>query len=101
LLAAHAPDIERTDRARKAARRRKDALMQMRTRKALGTFGLLVYLALYAAGAATIGSALIPILPAWAELVFYAVAGIIWIFPLRPLFRWMTRADSSASGSRN
>ncbi len=65
--------------------------MQMRTRKAVGCFALLAYLAIYAAFAATIGSALIPVLPFWAELVFYALAGMIWIFPLKPLFGWMNR----------
>ncbi|MBL8544096.1 MAG: DUF2842 domain-containing protein [Hyphomonadaceae bacterium] len=63
----------------------------MRTRKAVGCFALLAYLAVYAAFAATIGSALIPVLPFWAELVFYALAGMIWIVPLKPLFGWMNR----------
>ena len=46
----------------------------------------------YAALAATLGAALLPVLPAWAELVFYAVAGVIWIFPLKPMFGWMNRS---------
>lgn len=65
--------------------------MQMRTRKAVGCFALLAHLAVYAVIAATVGSALIPLLPFWAEPVFYALAGIIWIFPLKPLFGWMNR----------
>ena len=65
--------------------------MDMRTRKALGCFVLLAYMGLYAALAATIGAALVPTIPVWAQLVFYAVAGIIWIFPLKPLFAWMNR----------
>jgi len=65
--------------------------MDMRTRKAVGCAGLLAYIALYAAFAATLGAYLLPILPFWAELIFYAVAGIVWIFPLKPLFGWMNR----------
>lgn len=65
--------------------------MDMRARKSLGCFVLLAYLAVYAALAATLGAFLLPVLPAWAELIFYAVAGIIWIFPLKPLFGWMNR----------
>lgn len=65
--------------------------MDMRTRKAVGCAGLLAYLATYAVIAATLGAYLAPMLPAWAELVFYAAAGIIWIFPLKPLFGWMNR----------
>ncbi len=67
--------------------------MDMRTRKALGCFALLAYMAVYAAIAATIGAALAPLVPIWAQLVFYAVAGVIWIFPLKPLFGWMNRGS--------
>jgi hypothetical protein len=65
--------------------------MNQQSRKAIGCAGLLLYLALYAAGAATLGTALAPALPAWGELVYYAVAGVIWILPLKPLFGWMNR----------
>jgi hypothetical protein len=27
--------------------------------------------------------------PWWVQTPFYLVAGIVWIFPLRPLLRWM------------
>ncbi len=65
--------------------------MNARTRKAIGCFALLAYLAAYAVLAAGLGVALAPLLPAWAELVYYAVAGVLWIFPLKPLFAWMNR----------
>ena len=65
--------------------------MNMRTRKAIGCFGLLAYLGVYAALAATLGSVLSSLIPTWAQLVYYAIAGIIWIFPLKPLFGWMKR----------
>jgi predicted membrane channel-forming protein YqfA (hemolysin III family) len=66
--------------------------MDTRTRKAIGCFGLLAYLAIYALLAASLGAALASLLPTWAELIYYAIAGVVWIFPLRPLFRWMNRA---------
>ena len=65
--------------------------MNMRTRKALGCFVLLAYIAVYAILAASLGVALVPVLPVWAQLIFYAIAGIVWIFPLKPLFGWMKR----------
>jgi hypothetical protein len=74
---------------RRAAAR--EGFMQMRARKAAGCLALLAYLTLYAALAATVGAILLPVLPAWAEFVYYAIAGIIWIFPLKPLFAWMNR----------
>jgi membrane protein implicated in regulation of membrane protease activity len=67
--------------------------MNMRTRKAIGCFGLLTYLGVYAVLAATLGSALTSLIPTWMQLVYYAIAGIIWIFPLKPLFGWMNRPD--------
>ena len=63
----------------------------MRTRKALGCFVLLTYIAIYAMLAASLGVALAPLIPTWAQLIFYAIAGIVWIFPLEPLFAWMNR----------
>jgi len=65
--------------------------METRTRKALGCFVLLAYIAIYAMLAASLGVALVPIFPTWAQLIFYAIAGIVWIFPLKPLFGWMNR----------
>ena len=65
--------------------------MDTRTRKAIGCFGLLAYLILYALLAASLGVWLAPLAPTWVELIYYAIAGIVWIFPLRPLFGWMNR----------
>ena len=28
-------------------------------------------------------------LPAWASVILYAIAGIIWIAPLGPILQWM------------
>jgi hypothetical protein len=67
--------------------------MDVRVRKALGCFVLLAYIAVYTVLAASLGVALIPVLPTWAQLVFYAVAGIVWIFPLKPLFGWINSAQ--------
>jgi hypothetical protein len=65
--------------------------MDTRTRKAIGCFALLAYLILYALLAASLGVWLAPLLPTWAELIYYAITGIVWIFPLKPLFGWMNR----------
>jgi hypothetical protein len=65
--------------------------MDVRQRKAIGCFVLLAYLAVYTVLAASLGVALIPIIPTWAQLIYYAIAGVVWIFPLKPLFAWMNR----------
>lgn len=65
--------------------------MNQQTRKAIGCGGLLLYIALYAAGAATLGGMLTHAWPTWAQLAYYAIAGVIWILPLKPVFGWMNR----------
>lgn len=67
--------------------------MNIRTRKALGCFVLLAYIAIYTVLAASLGVAFVPLIPTWAQLVFYAVAGVVWIFPLKPLFAWINRGS--------
>jgi hypothetical protein len=66
--------------------------MNARTRKAVGCFVLIAYLALYAAGAAALGANLLGHAPNWAVLLYFLVAGVIWVAPLRPLLAWMSRA---------
>ncbi|MBN8606991.1 MAG: DUF2842 domain-containing protein [Caulobacterales bacterium] len=67
--------------------------MNVRTRKAVGCFAFLAYLAIYALLAASLGVALVPLVPTWAQLIYYAVAGIVWIFPLKPVVGWMNKAE--------
>ena len=76
-----------------AARRRVGIDMNVRTRKAVGCFAFLAYLTIYALLAASLGVALFPLIPTWAQLIYYAIAGIIWIFPLKPFFGWINRAE--------
>jgi hypothetical protein len=63
--------------------------MNVRARKALGCFLLLAYLAIYAGLAATLGGWLLPHVPQWALLIYYVIAGVAWVAPLKPLLRWM------------
>lgn len=57
-------------------------------RRIVASFVLLVFLAIWIWGASTIGSHLATG-PKWVSLVFFVVAGIGWVLPLRPLFKWM------------
>jgi len=57
-------------------------------RRAAGSVAILVYLAGYIVLAATIGGFLAN--QNWAvQIGFFAVAGVAWIFPLKPLLAWM------------
>ena len=61
--------------------------MNMRTRKALGCFGAAGLLGVYALLAASLGVALAPLMPTWAELIFYAIAGDRLDFPAEAAVR--------------
>ncbi|GAA4814127.1 hypothetical protein GCM10023232_07010 [Sphingosinicella ginsenosidimutans] len=42
---------------------------------------------------AVTGAAWVSGLPALVQALYYLLAGIAWILPLRPLIRWMSRRD--------
>jgi hypothetical protein len=63
--------------------------MGPRTRKAIGSAAILLFLLFYVGLAGRIG-ALLP--DQWlVRLLFYAVAGTAWGAPLIPLLTWMNR----------
>jgi len=43
-------------------------------------------------GAATIGTHLATA-PKWASLIFFIVAGIGWVIPIKPVFHWMNSGE--------
>lgn len=57
-------------------------------RKPVGVIGIILYIIIYALLIAVLADAL-PGLPRLAELLVYAVAGIVWIAPLKPFLLWM------------
>ncbi len=63
--------------------------MTARTRKALGSLAILVFVLLYAILVSTIGDHLPR--ARWAQLLFYVVAGTAWGLPVIPLMAWMNR----------
>jgi hypothetical protein len=64
----------------------------MRLRILLGTVILVAGLGLYALAVAAVALRLLP--DQWAvEAAFYALAGVVWIFPAARLTRWMQQAS--------
>ena len=53
-----------------------------------GIFAILGLIALWAAAIASL-SGTVGLWPIWVQSIFYVFAGIVWIFPLKPLLRWM------------
>lgn len=66
--------------------------MNVRARKAIGGFGLVVYVLVYLGVAATL-AAFLPANPL-VQLGFFAAAGVAWALPLKPLLTWMMRPDA-------
>lgn len=60
-------------------------------RKPIAILALFVILGVWIWLAAIIGSMLVGE-PRWMQFVFYVVAGIGWVIPLRPIFIWMNSA---------
>lgn len=57
-------------------------------RKPVAIVVMLVFLAAWIWAAGTLGSNITG-LPRWMQLVFFIVAGLGWVLPLRPLLKWM------------
>ena len=57
-------------------------------RKPAGIFAMLVLITVWAVLIASL-SASIGRWPVLVQAIFYLVAGIAWILPLKPLLRWM------------
>lgn len=65
--------------------------MTPRTRKLAGTVLLVLFLAVYAL-LAMVAATAVPINSnKFAELIYFIVAGIIWIIPAGILIRWMQK----------
>lgn len=57
-------------------------------RKPAGIFGILAYIAVWAIIVASL-SGVVGGWPILIQAIFYLVAGIIWIAPLKPVLKWM------------
>lgn len=65
--------------------------MTMRTRKLVGTIILVIFLAIYALLAMAMAST-VPINGnKIAELIYFIVAGTVWVIPAGVLIKWMQK----------
>jgi Protein of unknown function (DUF2842) len=71
--------------------------MRRRTRKLIGTIGILVFVIVYGPVAMALAESRIVDAPHYVRVAAYIVLGLAWIFPLMPLIRWMERPDPEAS----
>lgn len=67
-----------------------------RLRKLIGTLLTVVFLLVYIFVAAVLGDAVVT--RHWAiQTSFFLVLGLLWIFPVMAIIRWMERPDEGAA----
>jgi hypothetical protein len=62
-----------------------------RTKKFIGLLVILAWLFIYSLIVMRIGVAVLPDANGWVKLLYYAVAGTVWIFPIGLMLPWMHR----------
>jgi hypothetical protein len=68
--------------------------MTIRTRKLVGAIALLVFLTIYALAAMMAAIVLQVNASKLVELIYYPVAGLLWVLPAMWLIKWMQRPDA-------
>ena len=68
--------------------------MTIRTRKLVGAIALIVFLAVYALIAMMAAIVLQVNANKVVELIYYPVAGLLWVLPAMWLIKWMQRPDA-------
>ena len=69
--------------------------MTLRARKFVGAIVLLLFLAAYALAAMMTAIVLQVSASKLAELVYYPVAGLLWVLPAMWIVKWMLRPDAA------
>ena len=70
--------------------------MPQRLRKLIGTLILVVFVTLYALTAMTVAAAKLPGASGLVQLLYFVVAGLVWVVPALPLVVWMQKPDRPA-----
>jgi hypothetical protein len=69
--------------------------MTLRTRKLIGAIVLLAFIAVYALAAMLVAVVLQVNGNKIAEILYYPIAGLLWVLPSMWLVRWMQRPDAA------
>jgi hypothetical protein len=70
--------------------------MRIRTRKLIGTVGLLALVTTWALLAMAFAQFALRAQSGLVAVLFYVVAGLGWVLPAMPLVSWMQRPDRTA-----
>lgn len=69
--------------------------MSIRTRKFVGTIGLLALVSVWGLLAMALAQSVLTDINGFVAAMYYLVAGLGWVLPAMPLISWMTRPDSA------
>jgi len=69
------------------------SIMRQRTRKAIGTFLVVAFIIIYSLVMMAVGGELAVGRGLVVEILFYAVAGLLWLPVVMSIIRWMVRPD--------
>lgn len=65
--------------------------MNIRAKKLIGTLATVVFLIVYCLLAMVLAVTLLPGTGGAVQLLYYAVAGLLWVVPVGALIAWMER----------
>jgi hypothetical protein len=92
-IAPHSAPIDRSYGWFDARNFRSEHRLNCPMRKIIGSLILVIGLVIYIVVMATIGG-MIALSPWYVQLPFYAIAGVAWALPLRPLLNWIHAKDN-------
>jgi hypothetical protein len=69
--------------------------MPRRLRMLVGTLTILAFVIFYALVAMALAESRIQDAPKLIQTIAYILLGLVWIFPVMPMIRWMDRPDRS------
>ena len=64
-------------------------------RKLIGTLILVITIPVYGLIAMVVAVAVLPGVNFWWQLVYYVVAGLLWVLPAGLLISWMAKPDAT------
>lgn len=67
------------------------ATLPIRLRKLIGTFAIIAFVIVYALLAMRLGVALVGGRHGLLQIIYYVIAGFVWVIPTGLIIRWMQR----------
>jgi hypothetical protein len=73
--------------------------MRQRVLKFVGMLALVAFIAVNALVVMAVSATRVPMMSGLGQLVFFAVAGLVWVLPAGLIIWWMQRPDRGPGGA--